>query len=342
MEKFSGPLVLPVSSARLAAASIMTSTFGKIRSLLATARIANVPSVVSNVWVGIAIWTICYDYHLYGPAPAIRWTASLLLTLAGICLYISGNFLNDWYDHEWDLKNRPERALPQGIFSRSTYLTTAIALALAGIGLAGAVQWTGGVVALAITALIVIYTGSHKVSKWSIIPMGLCRASLVYLGAFGMHDFDPRVPNEVFVILTGCGGLGLFCYIAGLSLSARYESMSAPPRSAWMISRALLFLPALLPLILSIRDWWLLAIGVIPFLLWLTLCHKIYRKPIPRYVSALLAGIPLVDWIFLLPLALSGSIWGRIHFTSFGLMCLLIPPLAFIAGRLLQRLAPAT
>jgi hypothetical protein len=89
-------------------------------------------------------------------------------------------------------------------------------------------------------------------------------------------------------------------------------------------------------------------VGMIPFAVWLALCLTLLRKPIPRYVSGLLAGIPLVDFIAAAPLALGVMSFVKrfsyeedpnlIHLQAL----LLIPLLAFVLGRLLQKVAPAT
>jgi hypothetical protein len=61
---------------------------------------------------------------------------------------------------------------------------------------------------------------------------------------------------------------------------------------------------------------------------------------VSRHVSRLLAGIPLIDWMALLPLSLpSLAMTGTLPFTA---ACLFVPPLAFVSALLLQRLAPAT
>jgi hypothetical protein len=78
-------------------------------------------------------------------------------------------------------------------------------------------------------------------------------------------------------------------------------------------------------------------IAVLPYAIWILLSLSLWRKPVPVHVSRLLAGIPLVDWIALLPLALSGS-----PTDPFYAACLLIPPTAFVSALLLQRVAPAT
>ena len=84
-------------------------------------------------------------------------------------------------------------------------------------------------------------------------------------------------------------------------------------------------------------------VGLIPIAVWMLFCLTKYRRPIPVHVSALLAGIPLIDWIAMVaycllvpPLSHPPAI------QSYALACLAIPPLAFVTGRLLQKLAPAT
>ena len=60
-------------------------------------------------------------------------------------------------------------------------------------------------------------------------------------------------------------------------------------------------------------------------------------------MSALLAGIPLVDWVTLFPMAL---IWMRLDrvdpFDPMFSIAVFLPPVAFVLGRVLQRVAPAT
>ncbi|WAC17976.1 UbiA family prenyltransferase [Luteolibacter sp. SL250] len=319
---------------------------GRIRPLLATARIANVPSVASNVWVGIAIGSIVQRWE-HGGQPV--WLHAVLLILAGVFLYIGGNFLNDWHDRDWDAKNRPERALPAGLFSPATYLLIALLCGAAGLVLALLVSWKCAVVAALIILLIVIYTRWHKKAAWAVIPMGLCRALLPVMGFVGFavivrFRLTPEFglpPPSMFITYHAAA---LLIYIAGLSLGARHESSPHPSAAALAVSKAALvfsgLLAAALWIFLSVKAG---IIGFLPFAVWMLVCLTRYRRPIPVHVSALLAGIPLIDWIALLaycllmpPLSYPPAIQPYV------IACLIIPPLAFTAGRLLQRLAPAT
>lgn len=319
---------------------------GKIHSLLATARIANVPSVVSNVWLGVALAAMGGQADNLGSAAAS-------LALAGVMIYVAGNFLNDWMDRAWDARHRPERALPRGLFPPPLYFCLAVGFGLLGVALAAATSMTAGAVALGIVGAVVIYTLWHKRSPFAVIAMGLCRALLPVMGAAGFAA-GARNPRQLpsgqmfemdagfapLILIMACA-LGLFCHIAGLSLSARSESLAHPPAGVSTLAK-LLFGVALAATV-AVGWWhsgaWSLAVaGGLPYAIWISLSLSIWRKPVPRHVSRLLAGIPLVDWVVLLPLALAlGLAWD-----PFVVACFAIPPLAFVLALLLQRVAPAT
>lgn len=318
---------------------------GKLHALLSTARVANVPSVVSNVWLGVMIGIII---HASGGKTdiilAFPWDVVSKLMSAAVCLYVAGNFLNDWMDRGWDQTHRPERGLPRGLFTPGLYLGVALSLAIAGMALAAWVNGPAGVLAAAIATCIVIYTVWHKRGAWTVVPMGLCRGFLPVMGAMGMLDsqITPSNPDEWLptAAYAGIAGTALFCYIMGLSLRARYESREHPPETPgtlFVIAGVLLMFP-----LVSNPQTFLWAIaGVSPYTLWLWRCQTVYRRPISRFVSVLLAGIPLLDWVFLLPV--SGMLFQQKEAPwPLILACFLIPPLAFISALLLQRLAPAT
>jgi 4-hydroxybenzoate polyprenyltransferase len=302
--------------------------FGKTHSLLATARIANVPSVVSNVWLGTALAA------MWGRQENL-WSAAAGLALAGVLIYVAGNFLNDWMDRAWDAKNRPERALPRGLFPPSLYFRLALGFGLLGVILAAATSLAAGAVALGITGAVVIYTLWHKRSPFAVIAMGLCRALLPVMGAVGIGADFSRL-----VLVVPCA-VGLFCHIAGLSLSARTESMVHPPAGVSTLAKSLFGIALAAT---GYVGWWhsgawyLALAGGLPYAIWIFLSLSIWRKPVPLHVARLLAGIPLVDWVVLLPLALAlGLAWN-----PFLIGCLAVPPLAFVLALLLQRVAPAT
>jgi len=322
----------------------MTKLYQSLHALAATARIANIPSVAGNVWLGIALGILA------GGKLSHVWVVAAILGVSGACLYLAGNFLNDWADRAWDAQHRPERALPRGVFAPGLYL--AGAMVCGGLGLFAAALARPGclVVALLIGLCGVIYTRFHKRCAWSVLPLGLCRALLPALGFVGVAALAcpaaARPPHAAGLLaVVTASACGLLCHIAGLSLSARRESLATrPPGSAmrgsgrlWFAgAAALLFGAALLGLALPLATCLL---GLLPYALWMVLCLTCFRRPVSRHVSNLLAGIPLVDWIVLLPLALAQGAHGL---TALAAMSLLLPPLALLLGKLLQRVAPAT
>ena len=334
---------------------------GKLHALLSTARVANIPSVVSNVWLGVAVAGYLGGWCSFSQP----WSAAARLALAGVLLYVSGNFLNDWADRAWDLKNRPERALPRGLFPPGLYLGVAAVCAAGGIFLSAVTSLASAALAVGILGMVAIYTYWHKRSPWAVVAMGLCRALLPVMGAVGFSAvflgqgdwLSLRLPTgQLFEIRAGCPfippysgmvgacALGLFCHIAGLSLSARYEAMPTPPAGISNLAR-LLFITAAGAVSYATYQWhvdsvWFVVAGFFPYGLWTFLSLSLWRKPVSRHVSRLLAGIPLIDWMVLLPLSLpSLAVAGMPPFTA---ACLLLPPLAFVSALLLQRLAPAT
>jgi len=317
--------------------------------LLASVRIANLPSVVSNVWLGILMgWEAS---QLTAPITP-PWAAAAQLSLAGILLYVAGNFLNDWHDRNWDAQHRPERALPQGAFSPALYLFLAIFCGAAGVIVAGLNGPGSALVALTIALCVVIYTRWHKQAAWTVLVMGLCRGLLPLLFFI---EWPPRARCLTATTLFGDRinllaaftpiPLALVLYVAGLSLLARCESQAAPPARIRWLARSMLVLSGL-----SMASVWLQAnpvfglLGLVPFALWLTLCFTRFGKSPRTQIPALLAGLPLLDWILMAPDALIHVIDARgicVHI-PFPLTCLLLPPLAFVSGRLLQRVAAAT
>lgn len=324
----------------------MNSKPVKIRALLATARVANVPSVVSNVWLGVVIGVISAGLDTDHPSiDDVRVWQACRLTLAGILLYVGGNFLNDWMDRNWDAAKRPERALPAGMFKPTVFLAAGVILAVVGMAAAASVNLSAALAAALIVACVAVYTWLHKKTVWSVIPMGLCRAMLPAMAALGMSG---KIPGDSATVpLVVCAGSALFCYTVGLSLSARSESLESPSLETRLLSRMLLIFAALLmlmPFAFSERHSWLLFIAPAVYFGWFLLCQRRFRKPVSRHVSALLAGIPLVDWIFLLPVLVAPLNWQTppFQFDGLSVASAAIPPLAFVSALLLQRLAPAT
>jgi hypothetical protein len=303
---------------------------GKLHALLATSRVANIPSVVSNVWLGVVLGLAHGAMEVGEPMLA----TAALLAAAGVSLYVGGNFFNDWMDRRWDAQHRPERALPRGLFATGLYAALAAGLIGAGVASGFVAGLRSGLAAAGIAVAIVIYTLAHKRTAWAVVPMGLCRGLLPVMGSLAFFPYVDRVWPMACALL---------CYIAGLSLSARYESLEKPPAWVAVAARGLLLVTAALAAWAN-KDLYLGALlgvcGALPYLAWTSFSLRFRRKPVPRLVSALLAGIPLVDWMVLLPLSLRLS--ANEDAVAVMVVCFALPPLAFFSALLLQRVAPAT
>lgn len=324
----------------------------KLKALLATARIANVPSVVSNVFTGMMMTVFLTRKHPQWDQPTI------FAILAGVCLYIAGNFLNDWYDVAWDEKNRPERAIPSGLFSRGLYLGIAILLGIIGLGYVIALSKTVTAVYCLIAFCVVLYTVLHKKHSYSIWIMGACRGGLYVLGFAAM--FSGKISIDMMAAADTSFGLliaawfflpvmGLVCYIAGISLLARYEMRSNELRKdAKVFASMLLLMPCMThsclmiylshgPIMSEYHLIWgkFVAAGIIPFLLY-TLWVIYSKSSVSKKVGRLLAGISLADSVFLFCLILLIQGFQDTFFIA------LIPIVCFLSALLLQKIAPAT
>jgi len=191
-------------------------TFGeKFRALLATGRVANLPTVWSNVLVAFYL-ALSLDFSPldFFPEYAQNFNYWLLFfgCLAGSCLYVGGCMLGDYRDIQFDRENRPSRPLVTGVLSPGVIAITAASLLFLGLlfgGLGSAAALTIAfeltfsaikkagkddmMTLLQVTQLsllglllifIVIYALFHKKSRpFALLNMALCRTQLIIFAA---------------------------------------------------------------------------------------------------------------------------------------------------------------
>ncbi|MDA0768471.1 MAG: UbiA family prenyltransferase [Verrucomicrobia bacterium] len=331
----------------------------RLLDLLAMGRVANVPTVLCNVFTGCLLGAWFWgglNQDLY-PGHKI---SLLLPLLSGACLYLGGCFLNDWSDSHWDKQHRPERAIPSGRIHPQTVLKIAAALLAAGLALAFYARVWALLPAAAIATAILIYTRFHKQTPLAIIPMGLCRGLLYVLGFFAQalpqpeviaglfEKASPLVPvwqdysrSSLFLLSLS---LGLLAYIAGLSLAARFESKGQLIGNTKLLALLLLATPILT------HTWiWIeatpkpsyLAAALFALVL-LPVITLIRKRGLGLFVSALLAIIPLIDLIVLAPISRAAVAGPLVVPTISSTTILAVPFLALLLALALQRLAPAT
>jgi len=304
----------------------MDST-SKIRSFLAAARVPNLPGVACHVITG----ALLASWHLQS-AQAIDWERLAISACAGVLLGLAGNLLNDWHDRAWDAKYRPERALPSGHFHPAIFLAIGIGALLLGVAVMFLLNPLAGTAALAIAVCVVIYTRCHKQTIWSVVPLALCRGLLPAMGALAAADGPLETGTPAWWLIVAFGA-ALVLWVCGLSLDARGESTGGARRSPlpWFLLLSAPMVLAFACVRISGLPWF----AVLPVVLWLALVRGPFRHTPKHRVSALLAGLPLLDFLVL------ASAWA-VTPAAPPHWILWIPLLAFALGRTLQRAASAT
>ncbi len=338
----------------------------RLLDLLAIGRVANLPTVWSNTLVGFLLaWTI--------DDPEIPFEAGLqrlpLLLVGVTSAYLFGTFLNDWKDADFDGEYRPERAIPSGRWSRPVIGWIAAGFVIVSFACflpESSRQPLVPALGAALLTVILLYTVLHKRTPLAIIPMGICRSLLYLLGYFvviSVPDPESGLPSggtatspldlvqDNALVILGLMTLGIFTYVAGLTLAARYESHPGQLR----VPRAFLrFL--ILFCILTHTWWWIwkrppfldgwhLAIPtllcLLPFCVWTGRSLFVLRKSVPDFVSRALAGLCLLDLLAFAGIAATMRTgWHALDASP--LYLALVPLSCFLLALLLQRLAPAT
>lgn len=310
-------------------AAVRSRDSSKTRSFLSAARVANLPGVACHVITGalLACWLMPDDVAGFERAP---WPLIATAASAGVLLCMAGNLLNDWHDRAWDAEYRPERALPSGHFRAEMFLAIGSACLVLGVAAMFYLSAPAGGIALVIAVCVAIYTRSHKHTVWSVVPLALCRGLLPLMGALAMTESAVWGHPAWTLILALCGAL--FLWVCGLSLDARGESTGGSGRSltAWMLILAAPLFVVTVLLRNSLFSW----VDVAPVALWLAMVRGPLRHTAKQRVSALLAGMPLLDFMVLAP-AWNAAVGAP-------LVILWIPMIAFGLGRMLQRAAAAT
>ncbi len=249
-------------------------------------RVSNLPTVWTNALAGVAL------------AGASPWQWAILPAALGLSLaYLGGMYLNDAFDSAIDARERPSRPIPSGAIDANTVFALGFALLLAAVAVLAAAARAfdappeaavlGG---LALAGAIIGYNWKHKGNRFSPLTMAACRL-LAYVVA-GLAA-TATVPGP----LLAAGAVSL-CYLIGLTYVAKRESLGRLG-NLW----PLLFLAAPLAygallaggtagqvVLVALAGW----IGVA---LWLL--HRRQPGDIPRAVVSLIAGISLVDALFL-------------------------------------------
>lgn len=273
-----------------------------LRTLLVLGRVSNLPTVWSNCLAG---WIL---------GGGTSWLRFFVIVFGASSLYVGGMYLNDFCDAAFDAQFRKERPIPSGKIGRTTVGWMSMGWLAIGTALLATSSPIAGV---ALVGAVVLYDCAHKNNPAAPFIMAGCRFLLVI--AAGSTVSFPPVANVTLA------GVGLASYILGLTYIAELEHREVVYRP-W-------------PLMLLLAPVIFSAFNYAPIFSWygvLTIGWILYSiAPLFRRlcgagkstVSRLLAGIPLVDWLFVHPNSL--TVAGAFVFL-------------FISALLLQSGIPAT
>jgi hypothetical protein len=259
-----------------------------LRAHLALARISNTPTVVSNALAGAVIAApLAFDWPI------------VLLVVAMALFYTAGMYLNDLFDYEIDVRERPERPLPSGRVDIAFAWTITIVLFGLGMALLGGVGMEAFVSGLALVALIVIYDRWHKGNPIGPLFMAGTRV-LVYITAFLAFSTDASRELVLWCAV-------MLAYVAGLTSIAKTESLPSVGRY-WPL--AAVFLPAVAAVIADPANagvWLLVALFVGWAVYSISFAYRTTDRMVGAAIGRLIAGIALVD---ALVLATHEAWWG--------------------------------
>ena len=147
-----------------------------------------------------------------------------LLLLASSMLYAAGMVLNDLFDADVDVRERPGRPVPSGRVSRRAARLLGCELLLLGAAAAWAASFvagglTSGIVAGILIGCIVLYDTWLKRTPLGPVAMGVCRMLNVLLG-MSVASGPWAAPHWLVA-----GGIGI--YIAGVTWFARTEARTS-------------------------------------------------------------------------------------------------------------------
>jgi len=327
----------------------MTAAVPNSASWLAWARLVRLPTVFTVLAdVGAAFLLVAH-----GPDPVNRF---LCILLAGVAFYWAGMILNDVFDIDQDLQQRPERPLPAGDISLGTARLAGWGLLLLGLvvatisgflpsvsprdGIPLPGTWLPGGVGLVLAVMIVAYDGPLKKTALGPFAMGSCRVLSFLLGASPCLILaGPAVEGFMFPSYLIAIALGFGIYIAGITMIARDEAVGGTSPSlntGLMLLIIGSFVLAFAPQTAGPNVGWRVSPGgPFPFLIGLIVFPvimrgvRIFRDPSPAKIqnmirAGVLTMIPLAACFALLG---AGRAWGLAVFS-------LVVPAILLAARM--------
>jgi len=158
---------------------------------------------------------------------------------ASSLIYSAGMVLNDYFDRDIDAQERPHRPIPSGAIDAATAFYVGLGMLAVGIVLAtlagyvvidfAAIPWRGGLIALLLSASVLLYDAALKTTFLAPWLMGACRFFNILLGM----SLAEKLPSDAVAQVLGydlgqlmfAAGIGL--YIVGVTWFARTEARTS-------------------------------------------------------------------------------------------------------------------
>jgi 4-hydroxybenzoate polyprenyltransferase len=339
----------------------------KIKALLATGRISNLPTVWCNCVVAVVLLIGHHApfkqnlHQLSSEYPVLPIGAFFLvfitLIICSSLLYVGGCFLGDAIDSDFDKKHKPDRPIPSGLLSKKIIFFASWVMLITGLLLpivfhiipnpigsyltdpkTANYSWQQMTAVPFLFSAIVLYSVFHKRYPIVGLPLiGLCRFFLVIFATsiaacltITYHLSNTKVETSIttpYLILPIILYASAVC-IYTIAFASVARTESSDSPITWRNILRYTMLALPLTILFTNQSLQIETItALIIYAIWLSYAFSFLSKNKGAYVSKCLAGFCLLDACFV---AQFGWVWV--------IICLIL----FLLALALQKIAPAT
>ncbi len=167
----------------------------KMPNILAIIKITRPINILITFLVVIVASIICSD--VFSLSQAV-----ILSAISASIIAASGNVLNDYFDYEIDLVNRPDRPLPSKQMSPSFALSLYSALTLAGFLIAIYISWISFFIVFGTIIILLVYSYLLKgVPLLGNAAIAVCTGLAFIYGGVAVNNWEGAVIPAIFALL---------------------------------------------------------------------------------------------------------------------------------------------
>lgn len=253
-----------------------------LKTLATLGRVSNLPTVWSNILAATLFAQSTSHTTL------TITNLQILLTVSALSLmYISGMFLNDAFDYNWDIKNNNRRPIVNGKISlKSVWIIGSLLLAAGVLLIVIQQNMLAAIAAIVLSSAIVLYNALHKKHPMVAFIMGFTRFCVYIISALLLSS----ISTELLII-----AFALLLYITGITLVARSEQANTLKYNGALL---LLLSPLVFTLSYGFETplYWIVSIIYITWVGYQIKTKILTQTPnISAGIGGLLAAIPLID-----------------------------------------------